>query len=164
MAVDLNNLKEQIQTLLQNANTTTASRDLSSGLQDRVTHVLKVNPTRLPIQASFYPCVTVFVARKEVEQKTIAIDQMRGRRQAKVDVKIIGMVMNTIVTDSEVDEADEDCESLMENIEEILRANPTLNSAATWQLPTLVTYHNVGYDEEAHLRAGILNLQATIFY
>lgn len=164
MSVDLNNLKEQIQTIFQAANTTTATRDLSSGLETRVQRVLKINPGRIPVQGNWYPFVTIYIDRKDVELTDFAKDQLTAKRKCDVDVKIIGAVWNSSVTDEEVDPADEDCEDLMENIEQILRANPTLGGVATWAKPTDVTYHNATLDEGAHIRAGILNLTATIFY
>jgi hypothetical protein len=164
MSFDLNNLKEQIQGIFQTANTTTATRDLSSGLESRVQRVLKVNPARIPIQASWYPYVTIYIDDKEISAQGMVKNQLTARRQGKIDIKIIGAVWNSTVTDEEIDPADEDCEDLMENIEEILRANPTLEGVVTWQFPNLVTYHSAPVDEDAHIRAGILNLEATVFY
>jgi hypothetical protein len=164
MSVDLNNLKEQIQSLLQTANTTTASRDLSTGLETRVQRVLKVNPSRIPIQASWYPFVTIYIDAKDIELQGIAVNQQNAKRRADVSVKVVGAVWNSTVTDEEVDPADEDCEDLLENIEEILRANPTLAGSATWSYPEGVAYHSANLDEETHIRAGILTLRTTIFY
>jgi hypothetical protein len=164
MSIDLNNLKEQIQGIFETANTTTASRDLSSGLETRVQRVLKVNPSRIPIQASWYPFVTIFIDNKTVVQDGMVKDQQTAKRKAKIDVKIIGAVWNSTISDDETDPADEDCEDLMENIEEILRANSTLAGVTTWSFPTNVTYHSADLDEDTHIRAGILNLEATIFY
>jgi hypothetical protein len=164
MSLDLNNLKEQIQTIFQTANTTTATQDLSSGLESRVQRILKVNPARIPIQATWYPFVTVYIDRKEVELTDFCKDKLTARRQATVDIKVIGAVWNSSITDDEVDPGDEDCEDLMENIEQVLRANPTLVGSVTWSKPTSVTYHNAELDEGVHIRAGIMNLEALIFY
>lgn len=164
MAIDLNNFKEQIQSILDAANTLTAQQDLSSGLADRVQKVLKVNPARIPIQASFYPCVTCYIDRKVVQNDGIAKDQLTAKRRARVTLKIVGAVWNSTISADDEDPADEDCESLMENIEQILRANPTIAGVATWSFPTDVTYHNVAIEEDTHLRAGILSLEASIFY
>lgn len=164
MSIDLNNLKEQVQTILQDANTTTASRDLSSGLTTRVQKVLKINPGRIPVQSSWYPFVTIFVDSKTVSLLDMAATKLTAKRRAEVDLKIIGAVWNSISTDNEVDPADDDCEDLMENIEEILRRNDTLNSTVTWHATTDVKYHNANLDEEVHLRVGILNLRASVFY
>ena len=164
MALDLNNLKEQIQAVFQAANTTTAAHDLSSGLATRVQRVVKLNPALIPVQADWYPYVSVFVDNKQVEPADFAGTQLAAKRQAKVNLKIVGGVWNTLADDSEIDEADEDCESLMENIEEVLRRDPTIGGTVTWQFPERVQYYNASLGEGACLRAGVMDLEATVFY
>lgn len=164
MPIDLDNLKTQIQSILETANTTTASPDLSSGLDTRVAKVLRVNPARIPIQATWYPYVTAFVERKDVELDSIAGDQRKARRMGTAEVKLVGGVWNSTLTDETEDPADNDCEKLMENIEDVLRDNPTLNGAVLWQRPKTVTFHNVSLDEGVHLRVGILSLEAKFYY
>lgn len=163
-AIDLNNLKEQVQTLLQAANTTTASTDLSNGLETRVQRVLKVNPLRIPVQANWYPFVTCFIESKEIDLIQFAVNQLNTQRKSRVEMKVVGAVWNSSITDEEVDPADEDCEDLMENIEMILRANPTVAGVANWSTPTGVTYHNVSLDEGVHIRYGVMTFEATIFH
>jgi len=164
MSLDLNNLKEQIQGIFETANTTTATHDLSSGLATRVQRILKVNPERIPIQSTWIPFVTVFIDAKEIELTDIAVNQLMAKRKATVSVKVVGLAQSFIVTDEEADSADDECEDLMENIEQILRANPTLAGTATWSYPSGVTYHNKMLDEETGVRAGILSLETEIFY
>lgn len=164
MPLDLNNLKEQVQTIFQAANTTTASTDLSSGLARRVRRVVKLNPALIPIQANWYPYVSVYIDSKDVTLEDFAGTQALAKRSAEVNLKIVGGVWNTLDNDDEVDEADEDCESLMENIEAILRDNPTLGNAALWSRPERIQYYNMGLGEGACLRAGVMDLKATIFY
>jgi len=162
--INLNNLKEQIQTILQNANTTTASTDLSNGLETRVQRVLKINPSRIPVQATWYPFVTTYISKKDIELTQFGVNQIGPQRKSTVDVKVIGAVWNSSITDEEVDPADEDIEDLMENIEQIMRANPTIEAVATWSYPTEVTYHNVTLDEGTHIRYGIMTLMVTVFH
>lgn len=164
MSLDLNNLKEQIQSIFQTANTTTATQDLSSGLTNRVQRVLKVNPSYIPVQSDWYPYVSIFIEGKEIELKDIAATQLAAKREGTTTVKIVGAVWNSALSDDEIDAADEDCEDLMENIEQILRGNPTLAGAATWSAPTRVTYHNASLGEGVHLRAGVLDLEVTNYY
>jgi len=161
--IDLNNFKTQIKTIFDAANTTTASTDLSSGLVRRIQRVVKYNPGKLPIQASLYPCVAIHTAAKTIENVTIARTQANGKRKAEIDFTIDGIVWNSAI-DSDGDPADDDCESLMENIEEIMRANPTVAGIATWSFPTAVTYHQIRLDEESHMRIGRMNYRATVFY
>ena len=162
--IDLNSLKEKIQTMLQTANTTTASVDLSSGMTHRVQRVLKVNPQKIPVQVSYYPYVTCYIDTKKIKNKTIAVNQATGKRLADVSVKVIGVVRQFLNADTEVDPADDECEILLESIEQILRNDPTLAGFANWSFPDAVTYHNVQLEEEANIRAGILNLNVSVYY
>jgi hypothetical protein len=162
--LDLNNLKEQLQSIFEAANTTTATTYLSSGLETKVQRLLKVNPNRIPVQADWYPFVTVFIDSKDIELKDFAVNQVTAKREGDVSVKVVGAVWNSTIDDAEVDPADEDCEALMESVEQVLRQNPTIAGVATWSYPTKVTYHNMSLDEGVHVRFGILNLQATILY
>lgn len=164
MSADLNNIKEQIQTILADANTTTASVDLSGGLVTRVTRVLKLNPGRVPVQASWYPFVTTFIESKTVILQDIAATQQAAKRRSEVEVRILGAVWNSTFSDNEVDPSDDECEDLMENIEEILRRNNTLNGAVLWHMPSDVKYYNTNLDEETHIRIGVLSLKASVFY
>lgn len=166
MSINLNQFKEDLQTIFQAANTTTATRDLSSGLATRVQRVVKLNPSLIPIQADWYPYVSAYIDSKDVEPADFAGTQLAAKREARVKIKIVGAVWNTLTTTNEedVDEADEDCESLMENIEEILRGNPTINGNAIWQFPERVQYYNAALGEGQGLRAGVLDLIATVFY
>ena len=104
MSVDLNSLKENIQSILQTANTTTASPDLSSGLTKRVKKVLKINPSRLSIQPSYFPFITIFIDSKDIELSDIARNQTTAKRTGTIEIKIMGSIWNnkikTIFEDS----------------------------------------------------------------
>lgn len=165
MSIGMNAIKTNIKTLLDNQNTALGSPvDLSLGMTRRVQKILKINLERLPIQASFYPAVTIFFDQKNMSQDTIAKTQAIGKRRADVAVKVAGVVYNANLTSNLEDPADEDLEKLMENVEEILRSDPTLVGSATWSQPSDVTYHSGPGGEEAHVRVGILTLNLTVFY
>lgn len=162
--IDLNDIKTQIKSLLDTANDTAASTDLSGSLVNRVNKVLKVNPAKIPIQASYYPAVTIYTDNKLIELDSMAATMSAGKRQATISLKIMGLIWNSNITTELEDPADEDCENLMENIEQILRDDYTLNGAVDWSKPTGVSYHDVPVDEEVHLRAGMLDLECTVRY
>lgn len=166
MSLDLNTIKDNVQNILEAANTTTASVDLSSGLERRVQKVLKVNPGRIPVQPSWFPFVTVFIESKDMNFQDIAATQRQAKRRADINFSIIGAVWNSTVSNSSLDEdpADDDCESLMESIEEIIRGNATLNGQALWTTPLNVKYYNSNYDEETHIRFAVMNIRASILY
>jgi len=164
--VDINQLKEQIRYVLAEANTTTGSPiDLSNNMTRRVQHIAKVNPEKIhDFTANIVPAVTVYTERKDIEQKTIAVNQVSGKREAKMNFNIVGMVWVPYTTDFREDPADEDIEVLMENVERVLRSFADLSGNAKWQFPTGVQYHSVAWDEENHYRVGMMDLEATVFY
>lgn len=163
----LNELKEQIRYALFVNNTSTGAptQNLSDGLSRPVRTVLKINPDRLGApHDNALPAVTVFTDSKDVEQVTIATNQLTGKRRAQVNLKVMGMVWEPHTSNLKTDPADEECEKLMENIERIIRAYDTLGGNVQWHIPTGVTYHSFTNSEETHFRAGILDLQATLYY
>lgn len=162
--LDLNGIKNQLKTIFMAANTITAATDMSSGLETRVQNVLTVNPARIPIQATWYPYVTIFIDQKIPEEKTINRSQTDGTRRAEIEIKIVGAVWNSTVSDETKDDASDDAESLMENIEQILRANSTIGGKVNWSFPTGITYHNLRLEEETSIRAGMMSFKAVAFY
>ena len=163
--IDISTLKTSIKSIFDVANTTTASPvDLSNGLAKRVQNVFKLNPNSLPIQASLFPAITIFIDNKDISQDGIALNQVNARRKGELDIKVMGSVWQNTYTNVSSDDADEEIEQLMENIEQILRNNPTLSNNVNWQIPTDCSYHTGILSEEAHMRAGVLNLRAHIYY
>lgn len=165
--VDLKGIKDQIKSILDSANTTTASPvDLSANLANsqRVKQVLTIHPERIRPQASFFPFVTSYIESKDIDKDDIASSQLNAKRRSTIAVNIVGAVWNdTIVTDLS-DPADSDINYLMENIELILRSNPNLNGKVTWQMSDNIKYYTTALDEQTHLRAGILTLNCTVYY
>lgn len=163
--VDINALKENIRFILNDNNTTTAAAvDLSSNMSTRVKYIMKVNPEMIDLDVNLYPCVTVFASRKRIQERTIASNQVVGKRRADLILTIMGLVWNDITVDFKEDGADDDVENLMENIEAILRHYTTINNLTNWQFPLEVAYHSVSFSEEAHMRIGVMELQVSVFY
>lgn len=166
--LDLSGIKSEVQSILETANTTTGSPiDLSTSMTDRVKKVLQINVERIPIQPSFFPCITMFYGGKQVELKDIAGSMLNSRRRGDIDLKIVGIVwidnMNTSNFQYK-DLADNEIENLMENIEQVLRIDPTLNNKVLWCKTTDVTYHTYTVSEGSHMRAGIMNFKLSVLY
>lgn len=167
--LDINSIKENIQTILEEANTTTASPvDLSANLSnsERIRTIGKFNPDKIPREVSAYPMVTVWIDGKSLEHATIARNQKTGKRKCEVDVKVMGMVFNPNWTDDSVDPADEDINYLMENIELTLRAFPALGgNGVLTSFPDRITYYrDYLSSEDTHVRAGVIDLRVTAYY
>lgn len=166
--VNFDTIKTGLKALLDAANTTTGSPiDLSSGMNTRVARVLKVHPGRIPIQPSHFPYVSMFVSDKAIEQLTVGSrgTQASSLRRGTLGIQIVGCCYEPFFADVNEDQGAENVEKLMENIEEIVRTTPNLNYTSTaWANPTRVQYEDVPFDEEAHLRAGILTLEFKVHY
>lgn len=118
----------------------------------------------IPPQISFYPFVTCYVTGKTMEQQDKAKDQLNAKKKAIVTVEVAGGILNKNFVTTTEDPADEDINYLMENIELTLRSNSSLNSKVTWQITNGVSYYFAPFDEQTHLRAGILTLEGTVYY
>lgn len=164
MAVDLNGIKTQFKSIMDSANTTTADYDLSEGMNSRVNRILKVNPLKIPIQPSFFPYVTIYANSKPIELETMAGNLKNAVRSSEISFNVVGAVWEDITTDINEDEADEEIERLMENVEEVVRRNFKLNDTVKWANPESVDYHSLPLDEETHMRIGAMNLTCKIFY
>jgi hypothetical protein len=166
VVVDLNGIKDSLKTLFDNANTTTANPiDLSNGLVNgRVKKVLTVNPEQIPPQASFFPFVTSYIVSKSIEQKTIAVDQLNAKRQAEITIEIVGGVFNQNQISATKDPADTDINTLMENVEYVLRTNSNIDGKVLWQKATDVQYFTSTINATNHIRAGVLKVTAVVFY
>lgn len=162
--VDLNNILEQIRYVLDQANTTTASPiDLSQSMTRRVQFVSKIHPLKIPVQPSLYPFVTCYITDKTIQERSINKNMLNGKRRADVSIDVVGAVWNNIMSTITSDPADQDCHLLMENIEYTLRAYDNLGGAVNWHFGESVKYYD-SIQETTHLRAGVMALQATIYY
>lgn len=166
--VDMPGIKSAIQTILEGANTTTGSPiDLSDSMTNRVRQVFQVDVEKIPIQPSMYPCITMFYDRKAVALQDISRTMLEGKRRADIDLKVVGICWIDDINTANYqykDLADNECERLMENIEQVLRSDPTLGGKALWSAATDVTYHTYKVMEGSHFRTGLMNFKITVFY
>lgn len=159
--LDLPGIKTQIKAQLD----AVISSDLSASLSKTVQKVLKINPELIPIQASLYPCVSIFIDSKSITLSSMAKNQDTGRRDSEIDINIAGIVYNDNFADITGDPADDDCEVLMENIEKVLReSDTTFGGKVLTSKPVGVSYRSFPISEETHFRVGILTITAKAHY
>ena len=158
-------IKNAIKSQLDNNNNVAGDPiDLSNGLTERIKKVLKVHIERIPIQASFFPAITIFTDDKDISTRSIARNAASGKRLGVYNIVIAGVIFNPNFTEDLDDSADDECEILMENIEELLRSNTNLDNTCESAIPSKITYHNAKYDEETHMRVGLLSLDVKVNY
>jgi hypothetical protein len=167
VAIDISTLKGTVKSLMDTANDTVASYDLSTGMSRRVQYVNTYNPEKIMPEAHILPAVFIWAAAKKVSLETINMSLASGKRKAELLFNVAGVVWVPYSSTTTLDPADDDCEKLMENIEQVLRNSDTLGGTiAKWHLSPDVTYHTAlaPTGEQAHLRVGLMGLRAIIYY
>lgn len=163
--VDIKGIKTAIKVLLDTANTTTASINLSDNLADKVVKVGTFSLEKLFLNANEIPGIAVYTDNKQPNQETIARSMASGKRGAELNLFVAGAVYVPYTADDTEDPADNDCEYLMENIEEIIRDSDTLSDTVQWAMPTGITYHTMANrEEQSHYRIGLMSLKCRVFY
>jgi len=160
-------IKSAIKSILDAANNVAGSPiDLSSGLGTRVQQVLKVNPDNIYVDPGSFPFVSIFTANKSIEIETIGHkgSQTSALRRADLELTIAGAVQQPLIDSVKEDASDENVERLMENVEEILRANVNLNNTVNWSYPTNVSYHTAPWDEQTIIRGAIMTFLCKVWY
>lgn len=163
--VDLEQIRSTIADILGDENTTTGSPiNLSENLTTPVKKIYELSVEKIPVQPSCYPYVAISVARKDIEIADQGQNQLVSKRKARIDIDIMGGVWDSTMPTKTEDNADKEITYLMENIENILRANVTLRGLVDWAFPTDVAYHSVAIEEETHLRLSLMKFQLTLLY
>ena len=162
MAVNISDIKTQFKSIMDAANIVGATYYLSTGMNKPVNKVFKVNPLKIPITATKYPYVTIYSDIKDIQQTNINTTFKIAKFGANLSMLVVGGVWETKVTNETEDNADEEIEKLMENIEEILRRNHTLNGTVKWCKLERVEYHTLPISEDVHIRYGVGNLMVRI--
>jgi len=163
--IDLVGIKSAIKTILSDANTVGASPvDLSNGMSQRVKSFYTVNPELIPTQNTLWPYVTTYIGSKSINSDDIAKTQLDTKRKSELEIFIIAGLYNNSFSDKTKDPADDDINYLMENIEIIMRSNYNLNAKVSWPKPSRVEYYSGKLNEQAHVRFGILTINAIVYY
>jgi len=162
----LNALKERIQTILETANTTTASNDLSSGMDSRIVRISKMNPDKVFAQATKHPSLHIYPENVTMESQGIAKTQATAKRRTEFNINIAGIYQSFALEDIEEDKAQKNLEIMMSNLESVLRDSPTLTdyTGVLYQIPTGIQYGIGGLDEDCYFRIGVLSLKVVTLY
>lgn len=164
MALNIVGIKDAFKTVLDAANSSGAAYDLSMSLTSRVANVLTRSMNSEMFNADVLPCVTIYTDKKVVTNAGMCNTQLLAKRQAAVSFQIAAVLENHNYSTIDKDAANDDIEKLMENIEEVLRRNDTLNGTVLRQSVTNVTYHDWGRSEQEHYRIGIMDVDVIQFY
>lgn len=164
MSLNIKGIKNSIKSVLDAANTTTASYDLSTSLTSRVITVSTISPNAYHFTADKLPAVSIWTNSKAISAPGIVKDQITAKREGLAKFFVAGFVWNSDFMDIYGDSSDDEIETLMENIEEVLRRNTDLSGTVLWNKPTECEYHSLSLSNEQHYKVGILTVECKQLY
>jgi hypothetical protein len=135
MAFDYTGKLTALYNVLSNANTTTATYDLSKSLDSRIKIVSKADPTIVNLRNYQFPAVFC-----KIESKTEDFDgiggtgETRNLKEADVTFQVVGLYKKYGATTSNEDLL-ADVYQLADNIESVIREDCTLSGTASWAQP-----------------------------
>lgn len=133
--MNINSITSSIKNIFSEANTTTASNDLSANLKKRVQSIIKGtrnshDSIAVPITA--YPIVFVQASRNDPEWRELGDS---SRRDLEVNFVITGVTHEGMSSGDERtsrETADSELLELANNIEQIVHNNVTMSSTVQW--------------------------------
>lgn len=118
--------------VINNANTTTASVDLSSGLDSRVKRIAMADPGVVNLRNYEFPAVFVTISNKTEEFEGIGgTGSARELKSAEVNFQVVGMYKKYGATTTN-DALLNDVYKLADNIESVIREEYTASGTASW--------------------------------
>lgn len=163
MSIDYKTKLDAIQSQLKAANTTTAAWPLSKNMKDKVLLVTQSNPNYLIGQASKFPAISLILDNDEKEFAEIGRTSTGTKKYSTLNVKVIGMLWDDKFASEEYESCDREIHYLLENIEQVLRADQTLGNACLFSYPTSVKFYDI-LDEQSHFRAGVMDFKVKSLY
>jgi len=151
---------------LKNHNTTTATPDLSSGLDERIDNdnILATDPELVPPRADRLPAIYVMIADKEEESETIGATGQTGvKKRATVHFEIFG-IYGKYGGHSPHSELLTDIYKLAENIEGVLQAEYTLSNTALWCNPISTEFSPTIDIGENFAKAVLIRVEAVYLF
>lgn len=121
-----------IYNVLADANTITATVDLSSGLTTRIKNIYKNDPATTSIRQDSYPCVFIRISSKDEEYAGLGATGPTGNKKLATCVyDIIGLYHKDSVITAHSTVLNE-VYKMAENIEGVFQQEFTLSNTALW--------------------------------
>lgn len=149
---------------LLNANTTTASVDLSSGLTSRVKNVYKNDPAVTSVRADSYPCIFVRITSKDEDFGSLGATGVAGNKKlATCSFDVIGLYHKDGVAGAHATVLNE-VYKLAENIEGVFQNNLTLSNTAMWCNPKRTEFFGPFQSEGVFVKGVLIQLDARYLF
>lgn len=157
-----------IKDLLVEHNTSTASPDLSYGLDTRLNDkdVMVGDPQLTHIRGDRYPFIFLRLSTSQEEFQTIGTSGPRGAKKLKtLNIDIYGFYSRAGAS-SRFSEALEGAYSFARNIEGVIQANPTLGGdvGCLWANPRNTTFANLPMDGGTWVKAALIEVEAKFLF
>ena len=150
--------------VLTNANTTTATVDLSSGLTTRVKNVYRNDPGIVGLRGDIYPAVFVRVNKKTEDFAGMGPTGPAGaRKQATVEYDVIGFYRKDGAYGTQQQVLIE-LERLAGNIEGVFQAEYTLSGTAMFCQAMETNFYGPFSRDEVWIKAVVVTLEAHYFF
>jgi hypothetical protein len=150
--------------IMSEANTTTASFDLSSGMADRIKNIKKDDPAVRPAQDDEHPFIWVWIDRAEQNFDEIGVTNTQGiTKRMSVSYKILATIHKRGLTAAH-ENALTDIYKLADNITTLFQTKYTLSDTAMWILPKTTEFLGpVGLGGN-YIKGVLMNLEAEYLF
>ena len=126
---DIKAIVESVENFLVKNNTTTATIDISSGLNKRVVSFYKGVEgisEKIPVPNNLYPAIFVEL-NADTEEIRLMSQRVKGQRDIELDMAIVTVVNYGIGTGDNVENSDLESITLTQNIKDLIRSDITLS-------------------------------------
>lgn len=163
MATDYKTIIDNIKSILEDANTTTADYYLSKNMDSKVQLVSKRNPMFIAEQPSHFPAICLQLNQDDKSFQEIG--RSTNPKQAEIEFNIVGMIWYNMLDSNNPanDPADDEIHYFAENTEEVLRKNANLNNNVLYSFAENISFYE-DLDEQSYFRTFVMRYKARKFY
>lgn len=164
MAFGYNTNVTALYNVLNNANTTTAAVDMSSGLDERIKKVAVADPAVVNLRNYEFPAVFVKIDSKAENFEGIGgTGSARELKSADVEYQVVGLYKKYGATTTN-DALLTDIYKLADNIESVIRAEYTLSGTASWCQPAATDFIGPFEGEGTLIKGVMITVKARYYF
>ena len=150
MAVSVLTIKNQLKTIIENANTVTSSYNISDGLKKKVQLISGANSQRKPTSNLDYPAIFVEV---QSESDELYLMGKTSNRNVTINVDVVTVIQYM----PDIETVDDETIRLVDNLQDLLRNNIKLSNTVDECIITGTDY-SAEYVEDFYNSQSRMNL------
>jgi predicted transposase YbfD/YdcC len=164
MAFDYSSKLTALYNVLFNANTTTASVDLSSGLDSRVKIVSKADVATVNLRSYEFPAVFIKIENKSEDFEGIGgTGSARELKSADLSFQVVGLYKKYGATTTNEDLLS-DVYKLADNIESVIREEYTLSNTVSWCQPESTDFIGPFEGDGTLVKGAMISVKAKCYF